>query len=75
MGEYYSFGITDRTFIQFHPEGWYFRIFGYGLSVRPRDNAPCFSERMGLKRDTWRIWKWNIEALSPRPRKRKRGVE
>lgn len=47
----------------FYRGGFWFRIFGYGVSVRDKKRfPPLFSERQGSRR-VYRVGKWGIEIL------------
>lgn len=44
--------------------GFWFRIFGYGLSVNDRKNYTPFSVRNGFRREL-RLGRWGIQGLKP----------
>jgi len=53
-----------NTFINIHDNGFYFRVFGYGLAVINRDQEkPLFSVRNGYTKE-YRVGKWGIQFLS-----------
>lgn len=56
--------VFRTTFWVTHEKGFYFRVFGYGLSVQ-RDREVYFSERYGYKK-VWRLGRWAIEFLRRR---------
>ena len=46
--------------------GFWFRIFGYGLSViNKHKNPPLASERLGLRK-VWRVGRYGVEILKRR---------
>lgn len=50
------------TFWCNHPNGFYFRVLGYGLAVE-RDRRVGFSERYGHKR-VLRVGRWAFEWIN-----------
>lgn len=48
----------------FSKEGFWFRIFGYGISIVHRQEYhPLFSERYGYRKRLW-VGSWGLEWLS-----------
>lgn len=53
------------TYVVVHAGGFYFRVFGYGLTVmRWANHRPLFSERYGYRRFLY-IGPFKIGALLP----------
>jgi hypothetical protein len=51
-----------NTFWVSHESGFYFRVFGYGLSI-DSNRRVSFSERYGYRK-VLRIGRWAIEVLA-----------
>ncbi len=45
-------------------DGFWFRLFGYGLTVMPASSRKLFSERNGHRRFLY-VGKWKIGVLKP----------
>ena len=65
-----------KIFSSYNSNGMlWFRIFGYGLSIKNMDiHRLLFSERLGYTK-TLRIGKWSIKWLNPTPKKICRYVD
>jgi hypothetical protein len=66
VSAYRTYRITRRwtnTFLQLCPNGFYFRIAGYGLDFE-KDSPVHFRERYRMVR-VLRIGRWSVRALYP----------
>ncbi len=49
--------------------GGFFRVFGYGLSMKPPEQEPLFSERNGYIVPVLRLGGWRVFVLKPEGRR------
>jgi hypothetical protein len=56
--------MKNTCFIK-HSEGFFFKVYGYGLCVNNRDTTkPLFSIRNGYRKEL-RLGKWGVQLLKP----------